>query len=436
MLHIDHPSVRNRIFSCGVGLEKENLRVTTEGRMSHIPHPFPSEKHIVRDFCENQVEINTEVAASPEEAVHLLEGYDRHVKDVLSRLPGKEILWPFSNPPLIRNNEDIPIAQFFGPEYGKTLYREYLSDRYGRYKMTFCGIHFNYSFGDDLLKEDFALSGYSDFREYKDNLYLKLARACAVYSWIIVAITAASPLHDGSFVKKDAAYETVFNGMASSRCSELGYWNYFTPVMNYKTVTDYVKSIQDYVDMGLLRYPSELYYPIRLKPRGSYDLDRLLKEGVDHIELRMIDLNPLTECGIDIRDARFIQLFLIWAASIPEGRWDIAEQVYSTQNFKNAAHFDLKTVRIILPNGLFKQDPPEEGLQTVSLAVAGLKVLEAIEKFYSDYPDDVLEVIRFEKEKFIDIEKRYSWQVLKEYGDDYVRKGLVRAANLSGVSGP
>ncbi len=65
MLHIDHPSVRCKIFSCGVGLEKENLRVTSEGRMSHVPHPFPGEKHIVRDFCENQVEINTEVADSP-----------------------------------------------------------------------------------------------------------------------------------------------------------------------------------------------------------------------------------------------------------------------------------------------------------------------------------------------------------------------------------
>lgn len=430
MLHIDHPSVRNRIFSCGVGLEKENLRVTTEGRMSHIPHPFPMEKHIVRDFCENQVEINTEVAASPEEAVRLLSEYDRHVKAVLSSLPEKELLWPFSNPPLIRNTEDIPIAQFYESESEKTQYREYLSDRYGRYKMTFCGIHYNYSFGDDLLREDFSISGFSDFREYKDHLYLKLARACAVYSWVIVAITAASPLHDGSFVRKDGAYKTVFNGMASSRCSELGYWNYFTPVMNYKTVKDYVKSIQDYVDMGLLKYPSELYYPIRLKPRGSYDLERLLKEGVDHIELRMIDLNPLTEVGIDIRDARFIQLFLIWAASIPEGPWDIAEQVYSTQNFKNASHFDLKTVRIILPKGLLKQDTPEEGLQTVSLAGAGLKVLEAIEEFYSGYPEDVLEVIRYEKEKFIDIEKRYSWKILKEYGDDYVRKGLERAGNV------
>ena len=41
------------------GLERETLRVTSEGNISHTLHPFPDDMHIVKDFCENQTEINT-----------------------------------------------------------------------------------------------------------------------------------------------------------------------------------------------------------------------------------------------------------------------------------------------------------------------------------------------------------------------------------------
>ena len=57
--------------------------------------------------------------------------------------------------------------------------------------------------------------------------------------------------------------------MASVRCSELGYWNFFAPVFDYTNLTRYADSIQRYVDDGLIRYATELYYPIRLKPAGE-----------------------------------------------------------------------------------------------------------------------------------------------------------------------
>lgn len=67
--------------------------------------------------------------------------------------------------------------------------------------------------------------------------------------------------------------------------------------------------IRRYVDMGLIAALTELYYLIRLKPSGNNDLMRLRREGVDHIELRMFDLNPLRPEGIDVQDSeRFIIL--------------------------------------------------------------------------------------------------------------------------------
>ena len=70
--------------------------------------------------------------------------------------------------------------------------------------------------------------------------------------------------------------------------------------------------------------------------------------GVDHIELRMFDLNPLVPGGIDVRDLTFAQLFLVWLASTPREALSPKDQVQAVQNFKNAAHYDLKAVKIVL----------------------------------------------------------------------------------------
>ena len=165
VLHADHPKIRQLLLRGNFGLEKESLRIDGEGFLAHTSDPFPNEKHIVRDFCENQTEINTPVTKSAAEAVEALSAYDRQIQKVLKHLPNREYLWPFSNPPYIRNEADIPVARFYGEAASKTEYREYLSDRYGRYKMTFSGIHVNFSFDETLLREDFALSGEPDFEE-------------------------------------------------------------------------------------------------------------------------------------------------------------------------------------------------------------------------------------------------------------------------------
>ena len=66
-----------------IGLEKEALRITPDGMMAHSPDPFKNEKHIVYDFCENQVEINTPAVDSASEAVRLLEEYTGYVQKKL-----------------------------------------------------------------------------------------------------------------------------------------------------------------------------------------------------------------------------------------------------------------------------------------------------------------------------------------------------------------
>lgn len=413
MLHADNELIRNLLLKGNLGLEKESLRVCEDGFFAHSDHPFLEDEHIVRDFCENQTEINTPVFENAREAVDCLEQYNRIIEKRLSELPEREYLWPFSNPPYIRNEEDIPIAKFYGGNSSKTVYREYLSDRYGRYKMTFSGIHVNYSFGEELLLEDFKLSGEKDFKEYRNNLYVELAKKAAMYGWIMVAVTAASPLMDASFVEKKMYDVDNFNGMASTRCSELGYWNFFSPIFDYTDIGAYADSIKGYVDEGLIRYPSELYYPVRLKPAGENNLETLKKNGVNHIELRMFDLNPLAEEGVEVKDIIFAQLFLVWLAGTAAVEITPKDQIHAVQNFKNAAHYDLKTVKIIHPSG-----------KVESVADAALEILENMKLFYRDFPEEIKEVLNFEEDKFINPENRYAWRIRREYNDGFVKKGM------------
>lgn len=416
MLDLSSDEIKKNLLSGEFGLEMEGLRTDEEGYLAHTPHPFPENDHIVRDFCENQTEINTEVEKNPHAVVRALGKYYREIQDTLAKMPKPELFWAFSNPPYIKDEGDIPVASFTGADRFKTTYRDYLSDRYGRYKMTFSGIHVNYSFSEELLNAAFLKSGQTDYVNYKNQVYLDLAANLSVYGWLLVAVTAASPLLDSSYVEKGRFGKDVFLGLASVRCSELGYWNFFSPVLNYEDIVSYVESIRHYIRQGLIQAPSELYYPIRLKPKGANSLDALAAGGVNHIELRMIDVNPLAEYGIDERDLAFAQLFICWLAAKRGETVTASQQVQAVQNFKNAAHYDLKTVKIVMP-----------GRETDSAADMALSIIREMMDFYQDYPDrenKVKEVLKFQEEKFLDPEKRYAWQIRKKFGEGYVEKGI------------
>lgn len=422
MLHIVSKYVREHLFDGYFGLELESLRVLGNARLSHTLHPFPDDPHVVKDFSESQTEINTGVHESAQGALEELKGHERRIVERLQQLPEREYLWMFSNPPYIRDEDDVRVAVFTGEDAYRGTYREYLSGKYGRYKMTFSGIHVNYSFSEELLRADYeyecAAEGGSEiltYREYKDRLYMDLAQSLAMNGWILVAVTAASPVLDSSFVEKGAFGRDVFSGMGSVRCSELGYWNVFPPVFDYSSLSSYADSMRSYVEKGLLQAPSELYYPIRLKPAGKNNLDSLVENGVNHIELRMFDLNPLTEAGADLRDLQFAQLLILWLACRPQELLTEKDQVKAVQNFKAAAHYDLKTVKIVTPD-----------CRDYYVADEARKLIQSMREFYHAVGggSGADEVLDFEDAKFVDGDNRYAWKVRREYGEHYVEKAM------------
>lgn len=419
MLHNENREIRSLLHEGRIGLELESQRTDRSGRLSRTRHPFPEHGPIVRDFGEAQLEINTRPASSPEAA---LEALHDTLKTVHARLREREeLLWPFSNPPVIGSEEDIAIAAFSGAERPKYQYRRYLAQKYGKYQMTYSGIHFNYSFSEELLRRSARLEGAeapSAFREWKDRFYLDLAEQVLSHSWVVVALLGASPLTDSSFFESGQTGQTVFTGSASLRSGPLGYWNHFSPLLSCESMEEYVKSIQKYIDSGMISQASELYYPVRLKSAGAYSLDALREQGADHIELRMIDLNPFAQDGIALEDLRFLQLLLLWLASRPRKPLDASGQVFALQNHKNAAAYDWSMIRIA-----------REG-RFVPLRQALDEVLTEMESFFAEADASDRSALSCQREKLRDPTRRCAVRVRSAFGGDYIRSGLRRAAEI------
>ena len=361
MLDVRNPAIRPFAFEGNFGLEREALRVTEDGRMAQTPHPFPPDHpRIVRDFCENQTEINTSVHPTAEAAVAELQEVDAAIRAAIA--PQGERLWTNSNPPPIVDESEVAPARFTGALAGKSKYRAYLAGKYGKRLMAYCGIHVNFSFAERLV----SAAGVD-----RDEFYLHVASQCIKWGWVIVALTAASPA--GQY--------------ASVRCSEKGYWNRFVPILDFSSVRAYAKSIARYVQDGLLIAPSELYYPVRLKPRGPNSLLSLVERGIDHIEIRCVDLNPLTGGLVDARDIEFVRLFLLWCAAQKREALSVEKQKESVAAFKAAARIDFDWTSVG-------------------------EVLERMDEFFAGsagWPPSVQRVLAFEAEKVYHPGNRYAW---------------------------
>ena len=314
------------------GIERETLRVDSRGRLAQTPHPFADDAHITRDFCENQIELVTPVAESIEGALQSLAKLDAQVRRTL-KAQG-ESLWLYSNPPHFEREDDIPIADFTGVQASKRRYREILQQKYGKRLMLFSGIHFNFSFSEDYLHR--LNTKHESFHSFRDALYLRLYKQLMRHSFLLVILTAASPFYDAS-LDKDGKRGIIKSKYASMRNSERGYWNRFLPVLDHRNLRAFTDSVRHYIETGALYSASELYLPIRLKPKGINTLENLAEHGVDHIELRMFDLNHVAPLGIERRDLAFAHLLMLYLLSLPDFDFTPDMQEQAIRNHQNAA---------------------------------------------------------------------------------------------------
>ena len=378
--------IKSDILKGYFGLERETLRVDSASRLALSPHPFRS-KRLSRDFCENQLEIITPVCDSVKGALKALGKLDAYARRRIAK--EGESLWLYSNPPYFESEDEIPIAQYKGKLSFEYDYRAFLEKRYGKRIMLYSGIHFNFSFRKEFLKRQPVSS---------DELYLRLFKQLSRTSWLLVLLTAASPLYDRSFDK--AKPGLALNKYASPRSGSKGYWNTFIPALDYSTVENYVKSVQAYVKSGALYSAHELYLPVRIKPRGDNSPENLKKTGIDHIELRMFDLDPLEKLGVAEKDLDFAHLLAVYLLSEKDFRFTKALQAEAIKNHQNAALYDLKNVRI-----------GKKPIREAALAVIG-----KMERYFSSFEDkkEINKILAYEKEKLT--KKRLCEQVREAIG--------------------
>ena len=212
------------------GIEKENIRVDKNGMISQTPHPEVfgdklNHPYITTDFSESQVEMITPPLPSIEQTLGFLET----IHDLVSLELDGEYLWPQSIPPILPEDELIPISRYAKGGQRETEYRKKLAQKYGRKKQAVSGIHFNISLGDTLMEMLYKSSSQEiSFREFQNEVNLKITRQLLRYRWLYVLIFGSSPIVDPTFDLKCRDLPIYFNSKTrglSLRNSCFGYGN-------------------------------------------------------------------------------------------------------------------------------------------------------------------------------------------------------------------
>lgn len=319
---IKDESLEDYFIKANFGLEKENVRVTESGNLALTPHPKAfgdreKNAYIKTDFSESQLEMVTPVCNTLEEVYSFICNLNKVVS--LEIMKNGEFLWPQSNPPILPREEEIPIAKLSNRE--DELYRENLSYKYGKKKQVISGIHYNFSFKEEFIKLLYKeLKVEKDFREFKDDIYLRMARNFQKYHWLLIYLTGASPVFHESYIEEikeegeklgeDSYY---IKDDTSLRNSSYGYKNKKDYYVSYNSIEEYASDIKNLVKDKEIQSIKEYYNPIRLKSLGSEDmLESLLNKGIDYLEVRLLDLDPLSVQGVNKETLYLVHLFMIY----------------------------------------------------------------------------------------------------------------------------
>ena len=331
------------------GLERESLRVTADGRIAQTPHPAAlgsalTNPHITTDYSEALTELVT--PTFPDNAALL--DYLRDLHQFVYQRLGDELLWATSMPGEIRNDDEVPIANYGSSHQGrlKYIYRHGLKVRYGGMMQAISGVHFNYSLPVPFWPLYAQLcQSHETGQPFQSARYFDLLRNYRRHGWIVSYLFGVSPALCRSFLqgRDDSGLEalgadTLIGPYATSlRMSDIGYRN-----RNQAAVSVSVNSLEEYLHdlrrairaphapfaaLGVkrdhqyqqlsgnaLQIENEYYSYIRPKrtPRaGERTTGALARAGVEYIEVRALDNSAFDPVGTNVRKLHFLEALLI-----------------------------------------------------------------------------------------------------------------------------
>lgn len=361
-----------------IGLEKESLRVSNNGKISQKPHPHSlgsalTHPHITTDYSEALLEFITPAFADVRKTLEFMETIHQYVYHHLD----DEMLLAASMPCGIDGDDSIPIAEYGASNIGtmKNVYRQGLWHRYGRTMQAIAGIHFNYSIPTQLWPELHKYSNSSlHLDDYISESYFDLIRNFQRQGWLILYLFGASPAICKSFFKSrphlmDEFEEfdryTLYHPYATSlRMSDIGYKskNQANLYIDLNSLSSYVESLHqaietpypEYEKIGIkkdgqyqqlnaniLQIENEYYSTMRPKQiakSGEKPTLALKRRGVAYVEMRSLDLDLFNPIGIDETKARFIEAFLINCLLHDSPKYQGIEYSNNNMNQLNVAH--------------------------------------------------------------------------------------------------
>ena len=368
------------------GIEKEFFRVDKSGNISNSPHPVSlgsalTNKFITTDFAEAQLELVTPVFENINDLSNFL--YSLHVF-VAKNIDSNELLWPFSMPPKIKNEDEINLGFYHQSNTGllKHVYRKGLKVRYGPTMQCVSGMHYNFSVEKNSLSKFIN----SDDQKMIDEAYLSLIRNFKRLYWFVLLMYGQTNIVDSSFVKnrehnldKLSSDDMYLKDATSLRMSEIGYQSKAQKNLDikYNSLDDFLKEIKkaitipfsefsnkglkdsqgDYqqISDGIIQIENEYYDSIRPK-RSSYNnyrpYDLLNNFGIEYLEIRGIDISPNEITGMSEHHIRFIDLFLIYCLVSPSDKIDASEKKIIDRNEHKAIYQGRNENTVISYKGL------------------------------------------------------------------------------------
>jgi glutamate--cysteine ligase len=335
-----------------IGVEKESLRVAPAGSISQTPHPATlgsalMHPYITTDYSEALMEFVTPAFPDVATVLRFLGDIQGFVHQTLTE---EEMLWATSMPCVVAGEKSIPIAQYGSSNIGqmKTAYRRGLGHRYGRTMQVIAGVHFNYSLQEAFWPVYQELEGNGDrLQDFISASYFGLIRNLQRFGWLVPYLFGASPAVCKSFLSGQTttlqAFDdnTYYDPYATSlRMGDIGYQNNKEAEVGVKACYDsldaYVESLTraietpypayerfgvevngryEQLNANILQIENEYYSTIRPKqPSGTFEkpTHALKRRGVKYVELRSIDVNAFDPLGINERQLRFLEAFLLF----------------------------------------------------------------------------------------------------------------------------
>lgn len=317
-----------------IGVEREGLRCIEDGTISTLHHPkIFGEKNnfITTDFAETQMELRTPKCENTTECYEKLKNITDVVLNELQKR--NEFLWPYSMPCILPKDNNYIFVKTEEKRERKLL------EKYGGKMLCISGIHVNFSIDKQFFKEIKKI--IKNVPLNIDEAYIKIMKEITKKAWMLIYLLGSTPMQNGknSFRCKCSLRNTYKEGFRNNKLIDI----------NFENKEKYIKSIEENIEKGYIASAREAYIPIRAKSPDKDNIQWLKEHEIDHIEIRICDLNPFDRCGISKAELDFIIAF-IFNSLINEDEYTtdyriVAEQGITTEQKEKIAQEFKKIIK-------------------------------------------------------------------------------------------